>query len=69
MDQDSQILAQDLPPGVHKTYTALAKHGEVALATLHHRARGRRSKEQKARRQQYLTPSEKIAVVNFVTNV
>lgn len=44
MDRASQALALDLPPGVPDTYTSRAEHGKVALSTLHHRARGRRSK-------------------------
>ena len=65
MDRASQALALDLPPGVPDTYTSRAEHGKVALATLHHRARGRRSKEEKAKSQQYLTPCEENAVVEF----
>jgi len=69
MDRASQVLAQDLPPGVRRTYAALAEHGDVALSTLHHRARGRRSNEQKAQGQQYLTPSEEKAVVKFLLHM
>jgi hypothetical protein len=53
---DSQVLAQGVPPGVPRSYRALADHGDVPLCTLHHRARGRRSIEEKAQSQQYLTP-------------
>ncbi len=49
MDTASQALALDLPPGVPDTYTSQAEHGKVALSTFHHRARGRRSKEDKAK--------------------
>ena len=66
MDQASQVLAQGLPLDVPRTYAILAERGEVPLSTLHHRARGRRSKEQKAQNQQYLTPSEEKALVEFV---
>lgn len=48
MDRASQVLAQGLPPGVPRTYAALAEHGAVALSTLQHRPRGRRSQVQKA---------------------
>ena len=58
-------LTQSLP-GVRRTYAALAEHNEVARSTLHHRPRGRRSKKAKAQSQQYLTPSEEKAVVNFL---
>jgi hypothetical protein len=37
-----------------------------SLSTLHHRAHGRRSKEQKAQSQQYLTPSEEKALEKFL---
>lgn len=66
MDRASQALALDLPPGVPDTYASRAEHGEVALSTLLHRARGRRSKEEKARSQQYLTLYEENAVVKFL---
>lgn len=42
---------------------------EVPLSTLHHRARGRRSKEQKAQNQQYLNPSEERALLEFVLRI
>ncbi|KAF2259111.1 hypothetical protein CC78DRAFT_621278 [Lojkania enalia] len=41
-------------------------HGDVPLSTLHHRARGRRSREAKAQSQLYLTPCEENAVVDFL---
>jgi hypothetical protein len=66
MDRASQVLAQGLAPGVPRTYAALAEHGEVALSTLPHRARGRRSRKEKDQSQQYLTPSEEKAVVKFL---
>ena len=66
MDRASQALAQGLPLNVPKTYAVLAERGDVPLSTLHHRARGRRSKEQKAQNQQYLTLLEEKALVEFV---
>ena len=66
MDKASQALALDLPPGVPDTYASRAEYGEVALSTLLHRVRGRRSKEEKARSQQYLTLYEENAVVEFL---
>src|SRR5271169_4404940 len=66
MDRASQVLAQGVPPGVPRSYRALADHGEVPRSTLHHRAHGRRSIEEKAQSQQYLTPSEDKAVVEFL---
>ena len=49
MDKASQVLAHGVPPGVPKSYRALADHGDVPRSTLHHRARGRRSIEEEAR--------------------
>ena len=66
MDRASQVLEQGLPPGVRTTYAALSEQGGVPLSTLHHRAHGRRSKEQKAQSQQYLTPSEEKALLRFL---
>ena len=66
MDRASRALALDLPPGVPDTYVSRAEHGKVALSTLLHRARGRRSKEEKAQSQQYLTTYEENAVVKFL---
>jgi hypothetical protein len=45
MDRASEVLAQDVAPGVPNSYRALADHGDVPRSTLHHRARGRRSRE------------------------
>jgi hypothetical protein len=66
MDGASQVLAQGLPPGVRKTYAALAERGDIALTTLWHRAYERSSIEEKAQSQQYLTPCEEKAVVEFL---
>ena len=66
MDKASRVLAQGVPPGVPLSYRALADHGEVPHSTLHHRARGRRSIEEKAQSQQYLTPWEEDALIKFL---
>ena len=66
MDRASQVLAQGVPHGVPNSYRALADHGNVPRSTLHHRARGRRSIEEKAQSQQYLTPWEEDVVVTFL---
>ena len=66
MDRASQVLAQGVPPGVPNSYRALADHSNVPRSTLHHRARGRRSIEEKAQSQQYLTPWEEDVVVKFL---
>jgi hypothetical protein len=66
MDRASQVLAQGVPVDVPKSYRALANHGEVPHSTLHHRARERRSLEQKVESQQYLTLWEEKALVKFL---
>jgi hypothetical protein len=66
MDKASLLLAQGVPPGVPKSYRALADHGKVPRSTPHHRALGRRSIEEKAQSQQYLTPCEVKAVIDFL---
>ena len=63
MDKASQVLAQDVPPGVPRSYRALADHGNVPHSRLHHRARGRPSMEEKAQGQQYLKPYEEEVIV------
>jgi hypothetical protein len=45
-----------------RTYDAISKRRNVPRPTLHHRAQGRRSREQKAQSQQYLNPSEEKAL-------
>jgi hypothetical protein len=66
MDRASQVLADGLPPGVRRTYTALAERGDVPLSTIHHRDKGRCSKEEKAQSQQYLNLEEEKALVKFL---
>lgn len=66
MVKASQVLQQGVPPDVPTSYRALADHSGVPSSTLHHRTRGRRSKEDKAQCQQYLAPSEEKAVADFV---
>jgi hypothetical protein len=66
MDKASQALVHGVPPGVPKSYRALADHGNVPRSTLYYRARGRRSIEEKAQSQQYLTPWEEDVVVKFL---
>jgi hypothetical protein len=66
MDKASRVLAQGLPPVVSTSYRALADYGEVPRSTLHARAQGRRSMEEKAQSQQYLSPWEEDALVKFL---
>ncbi|KFY18249.1 hypothetical protein V492_00034 [Pseudogymnoascus sp. VKM F-4246] len=44
----------------------MSKRTNVPLSTLYHRAQGRRSKEEKAQGQQYLTPSEEKALKKYL---
>ena len=66
-DRASEALAEGLLPGEPRTYRTISRHRYVPLSTLHHRAQGRRSKEQKAQSQQYLAPSEEKALERFLT--
>jgi len=66
MDKASQVLAQGPPVGVPRSHRAIADHSGVPHSTLHHRAHGRRSIEEKAESQRYLTPFEEKAVVDFI---
>jgi hypothetical protein len=54
------------PSGVPRSYRAIADHSGVPRSTLHHRAHGRRSIEERAESQQYLNPFEEKAVVEFI---
>ncbi|USP73004.1 uncharacterized protein yc1106_00278 [Curvularia clavata] len=69
MDKARQVLAQGVPPGVRRSYRTLADHGGVARSTLHHRAHGRPSMQDKAQSQQYLTPWEESALVKFILHM
>jgi hypothetical protein len=66
MDKASRVLAQGLLPGAPASYRTLADHGEVPRSTLHARAQGRCSMEEKAQSQQYLSPWEEDALVKFL---
>jgi hypothetical protein len=48
-----------------RTYADLSDFSNVPASTLWHRAHGRPSREEKAKCQQYLTPSEEKALVNY----
>ena len=60
------MLAQGCPAGVPNSFRALADHGDVPRTTLQHRARGRRSLQDKAQSQQYLHTWEEKALVKFL---
>jgi hypothetical protein len=66
MDKARQVLALGVPPGVRRSCRALADQGGVPHTTLHHRALGRPSMQDKAQSQQYLTPWEESALVKFI---
>jgi hypothetical protein len=66
MDPASQVLASGLPPCEPRTYASLSKRGQVPYSTLYHRAHGRPSKQDKAKKQQYLNPSEENALVKYI---
>jgi len=53
-DRASQVPVESVPPGIPKSFHALADHGDVPRTTLQHCARGRRSIEEKAQSQHYL---------------
>jgi hypothetical protein len=65
-DRASRALVESSLPGEPRTYDAISKRSNVPLSTLGHRARGRPSREEKARGQQYLTPSEEEALENYL---
>ena len=62
----NKALAQSSLPGEPRTYDAISKRSGVPSSTLFYRDHGRRSREEKAQSQQYLTPSEVQAVVDFL---
>jgi hypothetical protein len=66
MDKASRALAQPVPLSLSDSYRARADRSGVPHTTLHHRARGRRSIEEKAQSQQYLAPYEEDALVHFL---
>jgi hypothetical protein len=66
MDPASQALAQRLPEGVPDTFAARSEYSDVPVSTLIHRRLGRRSREEQAQSQQYLTREEEKALVKFL---
>ena len=67
-DRASQVLAEGVPPGMPRSFRALADHCNVPRTTLQHRVRGRRSVEEKAQSQYYLYPWEAKAFVKFLVH-
>jgi hypothetical protein len=68
MDSASAVLSEGLDLAEAKTLVALSKSGKIPYTTLWHRAHGRPSLQDKARGQQYLTPSEEEALVQYFIN-
>jgi len=68
-NQASQALTQGLPLDVRGTYSALAERGNIPHSTVWYHNHGRPSKEEKAQRQQYLTPSEEKALIKFLLQI
>jgi hypothetical protein len=66
MDRASQVLVEGLPAGQRPSFVALAKWGNIPYSTLNHRANGRPSIKDKARRQPYLTPEEETALAQYL---
>lgn len=65
-DRASKALAAGDLLGKPRTYNSISKHWNVPLSTLYHCAWGRRSKEQKAQSQQYLSLTEEKALEKFL---
>jgi hypothetical protein len=66
MDAASRALAQALPAGVADTYANRSEYGNAPLSTVIHRDHGRRSREEQAGSQQYLSREEEIALMSFL---
>lgn len=69
MDKASRVLAQDVSSSEPQSFRELADLSGVPRSTLHYRAHSRQSIEAKGESQQYLTPSEENAVVEFVLHM
>jgi hypothetical protein len=65
-DPASKALAEPSLPGEPQTYDARSKRSGIPLTTLYYRNHGRRSKEEKAQSQQYLTPLEEKALERYL---
>ncbi|KAG4420609.1 hypothetical protein IFR04_006316 [Cadophora malorum] len=68
-DRAIVVLAECFLPGESRTYNTRSKRIGVPLSTLHRRAQGRRSKEQKAQSQQYLAPSKEKALEKYLAGI
>jgi hypothetical protein len=68
-DRASEVLAEGLLPSESRIYDARLKRSGVPLSTLYYRVQGRRSKEQKAQSQQYLTLFEEKALEKYLKGI
>jgi len=66
MDPASVVLSEGLDLTRPQTYAALSEDGKVPRTTLWYRAHRRPSKEEKDKRQQYLTPLKEKALVKHL---
>ncbi|KAK9427097.1 hypothetical protein V1505DRAFT_359134 [Lipomyces doorenjongii] len=66
MDRASVAKSEGLDPTGPRTYTALSKSHKIPRTTLWNLAHGRPSIKEKAKRLQYLTPSEEKALVKYL---
>lgn len=66
MDRASRALAQIVPSDVRRNYYSIAKRSDVPRSTVWYRDHGRPSREAKAQGQQYLTPLEEKALIDYL---
>ena len=66
MDAASRAFVLALPAAVADTYANRSEYGNAPLSTIIHRDHGRRSREEHAESQQYLSREEEIALVRFL---
>jgi hypothetical protein len=59
------MLTRLSDPAKHPTCAALAELRDIPISTIWDRAHGRQSRREKAAKQQYLTPLEEKAFVNY----
>jgi DDE superfamily endonuclease len=65
-DAASRVLSRSLRLDKPQTYAALSEEGNVPLTTVWYRVHGRPSIDQKAVKQQYLTPQEEKALAEYL---
>jgi hypothetical protein len=66
MDRASAALSEGLDQSESRSYATLSKPSKVPRTTLWNRAHGRPSIKEKAASQQYLTPAEEKALVEYL---